>query len=673
MNRRILICIALCLSIAIISCEKKELPEKEQVETPEEKPGEETGEETPEEGTPGEETPGEETPGEETPGEETPGEETPVVPPQTGKVELDKLYGYGLNATGGEGGKVHHFNDGIAFRDWLKLREKNKSTEPAVVWLSGTFEASDGRDSSSPWFDIKRTSNISIYGVNGFVMDRVGFFLNEANNIIIRNVHIKQPKADNGADGISMQESTNIWVDHCTFESLNSEKDYEDGSCDITHQTHSVTVSWCHFIRTQKSCLVGHSNSATDDAVITATFHHNWFEDSNSRHPRVRFGKAHVYNNFFDGCTTYGVGSAYGAMVLVEYNLFDAVRLPIDICTFPAKKSGSSWVSNLTGSVAGYAYEFENEYLNIPSDANDPYVFTNVKYTKYGGSEIAEPYVYEDFAPAYEYIVDDPTELATILQTASGVGRLGYISAPVDVDNGGMSSGGDSEGDSGDTGGSEGDSDGEGGDSGDTGGDSDTPSGEELGNGWTAYANNEAKSFSATVSGGKLTITSAGKFESKAQNFGYVFREVSGNFTATVKVTSFTATKESNQGLAGIMAVSSASATGTELLYALSARSQSAYWYSYRLAQGSETSKSEMTAPSATGDELVLKLRREENVFYTSYSLDGGQTFGAEKSNEIAAMPQTISLGLAYSSANNSTTGTAVFENFTLNSTAIAF
>lgn len=358
----------------------------------------------------------------------------------TGDVDTDAIYGYGRETTGGAGAteaNTHHFDSGTAFRDWLKLREKNKSTTPAIVWLSGTFTAADGRDSGSPWFDIKRTSNITIYGTNSFKMQNVGFFLNEAQNIIIRNIYIVMPKADNGADGISMQESVNVWVDHCTFESVNQTKDYEDGSCDITHATHGVTVSWCHYIKTQKSSLVGHSNSASEDAAITATFHHNFFDGSSSRHPRVRFGKVHVYNNFYNGCTTYGVGSAYGAMVLVEHNAFDNVHLPTDICTFPAKQSGSSWVSNLTGSVAGYLYAENNHFTNIPSNASNPYPFTNVEWKAYNGEKLATPLVYADFKPAYNYPFNPASEVAEIVRAGAGAGKLeGYDSAPFAADNG---------------------------------------------------------------------------------------------------------------------------------------------------------------------------------------------------------------------------------------------
>jgi pectate lyase len=374
------------------------------------------------------------------PDPDDPDPDDPYTPPAVGVVELDKLYGWATadgGTTGGGGGTVHHFNDGVKFADWLLAREKAKSTVPAVVWLSGTFTKEQGtrKSANSPWYDIKRTHNITIIGTDNFRMQNIGFFLTEATNIIIRNVYIIMPKADNGADGVSMQESHNVWVDHCTFESVNSTKDYEDGSCDITHETYNVTVSWCHYIRTQKSSLVGHSNNASADVKITATFHHNYFDRSNSRHPRVRFGRVHVYNNFFNRVSTYGVGSAYEAKVLMEQNYFDGVHLPTDICTWPAKSSGS----NLDGSVAGYLYATDdNVYVNKPSNASDPYPFTNVEYKAYNNNstKLSPPLTYSDFKPSYEYVVDPAGQLGTIVPDGAGVGKLGYQNAPVAVDNG---------------------------------------------------------------------------------------------------------------------------------------------------------------------------------------------------------------------------------------------
>lgn len=667
--KRLLLILSILLPLVIVSCEDEPVALPENTEKPDE--SQDNDKDDPDNGSDEDDAESDEGENNDEGNEGEESDNENVEPPVSGTVEVDRLYGYAQGTTGGEGGKVHHFDDGDKFREWLKAREKAKSTEPAVVWLSGTFTKDNGRDSSSPWFDIKRTHNLSIYGTDGFRMQNVGFFLNEASNIIIRNIHIVQPKADNGADAISIQESHGIWVDHCTFESVNQTKDYEDGSCDVTHQSYDVTISWCHFIKTQKSCLVGHSNNATADEVITVTMHHNHFDLSSSRHPRVRFGRAHVYNNFFDGCSTYGVGSAYGAKVLVEYNLFDGVRLPVDICTFPAKKSGSSWVSNLTGSVAGYVYERENEFLNRPSDASDPYPFTNLEYKSYGGEKLSEPLTYDDFKPGYEYIVDETENLASVVSSGAGAGNLpGFAQAPVEVDNGGL---GSSDGDSGSGDDSGDDSDD---DSGDGSGDDEDSGdegqeGEDLGGGWTSVACG-GKTVSTVVENGNLSITANGKFESSAQSFGYVYREVEGDFEAVVKLVSYMSERENNQGLAGILMTSDISAESADFLYALSGRNQSTSYYSFRLSSGAKTSKGEMPSASGSGD-IVLKLRREGNDCYVSYSADGGTTFGSEKKNSFDSLPDKVYVGLAANSANNSDTATAVFTGFALDGESISF
>ena len=373
---------------------------------------------------------------------EKPSEPGPEGLPETGNVALDQLYGYASGVTGGDAAtsaNILHFNNGKALQTWLLARakaEKKGDHTPVTIWLSGTFGPEDGRDFSEahPWFDVKEVSNLSFYGTDSFVMDRIGIFCVRANNIILRNINFRQPKANNGADAVSMQDCEGVWVDHCTFTSLNQTKDFEDGSTDITHGSKNVTVSWNHYVLTQKSCLVGHSNSQTTDTEITATFHHNWFDRSSSRHPRVRFGQVHVYNNLFDGNTTYGVGSAYGAKVLVEYNYFDGVQLPTDICTFPAKESNES---NLQGSVAGYLYATQDVYVNRPAKAKDPYPLTNVKYKSYQGETIT-PLTYADFKPAYSYTVTPAEDVPTVVKGGAGHGKLGWTEAPVAVNNGGI-------------------------------------------------------------------------------------------------------------------------------------------------------------------------------------------------------------------------------------------
>jgi hypothetical protein len=118
----------------------------------------------------------------------------------------------------------------------------------------------------------------------------------------------------------------------------------------------------------------------------------------------------------------------------VEYNYFDGVQLPTDICTYPAKESNES---NLQGSVAGYLYATQDVLVNRPEKAKDPYPLTNVKYKSYGGETIT-PLTYADFKPAYDYIVTPAEDVPTVVKGGAGHGKLGWTEAPVAVNNGGI-------------------------------------------------------------------------------------------------------------------------------------------------------------------------------------------------------------------------------------------
>ena len=61
------------------------------------------------------------------------------------------------------------------------------------------------------------------------------------------------------------------------------------------------------------------------------TYHHNWIDHSDSRHPRVRTMSVHVYNNYFDGNAKYGVGATTGSSVFVESNYYRNTNKPMMI------------------------------------------------------------------------------------------------------------------------------------------------------------------------------------------------------------------------------------------------------------------------------------------------------------------------------------------------------
>jgi pectate lyase len=80
--------------------------------------------------------------------------------------------------------------------------------------------------------------------------------------------------------------------------------------------------------------LLGHSdgNGSQDRGHLRVTYHHNWFDASTQRHPRVRFGNpVHVYNNYYNSNSGYGVASTEGAGVLVEANSFENVEDPFHL------------------------------------------------------------------------------------------------------------------------------------------------------------------------------------------------------------------------------------------------------------------------------------------------------------------------------------------------------
>ena len=59
-----------------------------------------------------------------------------------------------------------------------------------------------------------------------------------------------------------------------------------------------------------KNMLLGHDdgNGAQDIGRLKVTYHHNWFDDTPQRNPRVRFGEpVHVYNNYYLHNTDVGV------------------------------------------------------------------------------------------------------------------------------------------------------------------------------------------------------------------------------------------------------------------------------------------------------------------------------------------------------------------------------
>jgi pectate lyase len=187
------------------------------------------------------------------------------------------------------------------------------STSAAVIRVSGTISCSGM---------LRVRSNKTILGNSGATIVGCGLNINGDRNVIIRNLTFR----DWDDDAVNVQESaTNIWIDHNTF------SNGFDGAVDIKRGSDFITVSWNRVFNHDKSMLLGHSddNGAQDIGHLRVTYHHNFFDGSTQRHPRVRFGNpVHVYNNFYRSNSGYGVASTEGAGVLVEGNYFENVADP---------------------------------------------------------------------------------------------------------------------------------------------------------------------------------------------------------------------------------------------------------------------------------------------------------------------------------------------------------
>jgi pectate lyase len=194
-------------------------------------------------------------------------------------------------------------------------------------------------------------SNITLVGVgvnpgiHGF-----GLSMSGAHNIIVAHLEFSggSGNALRIADG-----SHHVWLHHNAFSG------YRDNAIEIREGASYVTVAWNRFRNQNKVLLTGHSdeNAGQDVGRLKVTYHHNWFDGSAQRNPLVRFGEAHVFNNYYDEVHLYGAASTAEAELLLQANYFKDVRIPVS--------RGPSVTGNLD---EGDVVECDNVY----ADSGDP-------------------------------------------------------------------------------------------------------------------------------------------------------------------------------------------------------------------------------------------------------------------------------------------------------------
>ncbi|MET9513612.1 polysaccharide lyase family 1 protein [Streptomyces sp. NPDC002994] len=237
-----------------------------------------------------------------------------ALPQSAGAAETAPI-GFGAGTTGGGNATP------VTVSTLAALRTAVSGDSPKAVRVSGLISLSGQVDIGS---------NTTVVGVgSGSGLTGGGLRIKEKTNVVVRNLNISKPVAP--ADGITVQKSTKVWIDHNSFSADRShDKDFYDGLLDITHASDHVTVSWNTFKDHFKGSLVGHSdnNAAEDTGHLRVTYHHNHFSNVYSRIPSLRFGTGHFYDNYVQGADT-AVHSRMGAQMLVENNVFRTTKLAV--------------------------------------------------------------------------------------------------------------------------------------------------------------------------------------------------------------------------------------------------------------------------------------------------------------------------------------------------------
>ncbi len=228
--------------------------------------------------------------------------------------------------------------DDVGLQNILYGYKNVTANEPLDVRLIGSIE--DFKVMESGDIVIETNGNIGSKGITieGVGEDAVangwGIRLKNAVNVEIRNLGFMNCDSSEGDNIGLQQDNAHIWVHNCDFFYGHAGNDGDqkkgDGMLDCK-KSDLITFSYNHFWDSGKSCLLGLEEGLNDPNFEgRITYHHNWFDHSDSRHPRIRYFTTHIYNNYYDGNSKYGIGAAEGgASVFAESNYFRNCKYPM--------------------------------------------------------------------------------------------------------------------------------------------------------------------------------------------------------------------------------------------------------------------------------------------------------------------------------------------------------
>lgn len=219
--------------------------------------------------------------------------------------------GFGRLAIGGLHGPLYHVTT-LADDGPGSLREGCRMKEPLwiVFEVSGTMHLRSHLSVSSYKTIDGRGQRVKLTGK--------GLRLKECEHVIICNLEFEGGKGPD-VDAIQIKpKSKHIWIDRCSL------RDYDDGLIDITRESTDITVSRCHFSSHDKTMLIGADPSHVGDRCIRVTIHHCFFDGTRQRHPRVRYAKVHLYNNYTRNWGIYAICASVDSQIYSECNIYEA-------------------------------------------------------------------------------------------------------------------------------------------------------------------------------------------------------------------------------------------------------------------------------------------------------------------------------------------------------------
>ncbi len=272
------------------------------------------------------------------------------------------------------------------------------STANLIVRIIGAVEVPSGalpndgnQNDGSHMLYLNELDNVTIEGIGyDAQLVRWGFEIKRGLNIEVRNLYFYQyPDDAVGMSGNSSTKSQHIWIHNNDFGiglneyagngTVDSDKAEGDGSTDVKWSEY-ITISYNYYNACHKTSLVGGGTSHMQDWI---TYHHNWFDSTESRNPRARNAHIHMYNNYFSNISSYGVGASYNSKIFTESNYFYKCKTPLDAETIGSDaysgtiKSYNDVLDNCSGTSYYTAVTSRNQSANIPNEVSGGDAYDN--------------------------------------------------------------------------------------------------------------------------------------------------------------------------------------------------------------------------------------------------------------------------------------------------------